>query len=214
MKKLIVSFVSAAALATVGMAAAGGSTAAYDNNSASNNNAAGIFVSGALGYGYVGYKKSDFFGAPTKLDRSGLAWNANVGYQFNQYVAVEGGYSQFGQGKASFPGGETYKTTLRGFGADVKGILPINDQFNVFAKAGAVDMHENTDQSGATIGKLTGSAWTPMLGLGTSYNINHNVALTLQDVYTFRTNFTKSGAKVNIPYTNDILAGVSYKFNV
>jgi len=212
MNKVVVMFVSAAALATVGMAAASNSMAASDQSSSSN--AAGVFISGSLGYGYAGYRNTDFFGAPTKVEKGALAWNANLGYQFNQYAAIEGGYSQFGEGKSSIPNVDTMKTNLRGFGFDVKGIMPVSNQFDLFAKAGAVDMHESVTSKGAIISKLTGSAWTPELGVGTAYNVNSNVALTLQDVYTFRTTFSRNGAKAPIPYTNDVLAGLSYKFNV
>lgn len=215
MKKLVVSFVGAAALATIGMAAAGGSTAAFDNNSGLNNNAAGIFVSGGLGYGNVFAKKSDYNPQPTSLKTGGLAWNTNVGYQFNQYLAVEAGYTSFGEAKATL-GSMSLTTSLGGFGADVKGIYPINSQFDVFAKAGAIDMHETLEgrDSGVTIGKVTGNAWTPMLGLGTSYNINNHVALNLQDVYAFRTNFKKNGATHSMFAANAVLLGASYKFNV
>src|SRR3989338_3235298 len=116
MRKVVVSFVSAAALATAGMAAAANSTGAYNNQS--TNNPAGIFVSGNLGYGYANYLSNDFRGL--SVNRGGFAWNANAGYQFNQYVALEAGYTQYGTA--------TVKTTpnvnihLAGFNAAVKGI--------------------------------------------------------------------------------------------
>lgn len=213
MKKVVVMLVSAAALATVGMAAASNSMAASDQSSSSN--ASGIFISGNLGYSDQGYKKSDFVSTPSKLDTTGFAWNANAGYQFNQYVAVEGGYTRFADTKATFTGLGTNTISLYGLGMDVKGILPVSSQFDLFAKVGAMRLSEKqTVQEGSATAKLTGNAWTPTLGLGTAFNVNSNVALTLQDAYTFKTDFKKSGVKVNMPATNAILAGVSYKFNV
>lgn len=223
MKTLVVSFVSAAALAAAGMAVADNSTVAYDNNSGSN--AAGIFISGNLGYGSIGVKKSDFNDpitgtAPTKFNNTGLAWAANLGYQFNQYVAVEAGYLDFGGDKATgtISGNPvTQKDTFGGFNIAVKGILPINRQFDLFGKAGLIDMHwHETDSSSTSLLNGAGSTnkLVPLLGIGAAYNINSNVALTLQDVYSFKSKFHKDGNPVTMPSANAILTGVSYKFNV
>lgn len=224
MKKVVVNIVSAAAL-TLGMAAATNGMAATSQNfsNQTSSNGAGIFVSGNLGYGTIGNSASDYntTGQPaaTSFNHDGLAWAANAGYQFNKYLAVEAGYISFGQSKAN-----TYNTssqavkatdTFGGFDAAVKGILPINNQFDVFAKAGAVDMHDDLDVTGAgTTTKATGHSWAPLLGIGTSYNINKNVALTAQDDYAFKTTYKYQGQNTRMPSGNAILAGVSYKFNV
>jgi len=217
MKKIVTMLVGAAALATVTAGMAASTTNSMDV-SQNDNSAAGLFVSGNLGYGKVDYKKSDFSTPPTTFDNSGLAWNANVGYQFNQYLAVEGGYTHFAQTKATV-NGVSLTSSLGGFGLNAKGILPINEQFNVFAKAGAIDLNETVEakEAGAS-DKVTGSSWTPELGLGASYNVNKNAALTLQGIHTFKTHFNTTvdglSARGTIPQANAILAGVSYKFAV
>lgn len=223
MKKLVVSMVSAAALATAGMAAANNGMAASDQSFSSGNNASGVFVSGDAGVGFVGLKKSDFNdpitnAAPTQFQTHGFAWAANLGYQFNKYLALEAGYMTFGKTKVNTTiGGIAANETdsFGGFDAAAKVIAPISSQFNLFAKAGAVDMHDDADLSvvGRTI-RAHGSTWVPMLGLGTSYNVSNNVALTVQDDYAFRTNYTHQGVKTFMPAANDVLAGLSYKFNV
>lgn len=216
MKKVVVMFVSAAALATLGMAAASNSMAASDNGS---NDSAGIFVSGNLGYSNADYEKADFLPTPVSLKTSGFAWNANVGYQFNRYIAIEGGYTQFADVKASMDDGVPASDTvsLGAFGLNVKGMLPIaNDRFDLFAKLGAMDMNEENTLAGSGLSKKqhAGSSWTPDLGVGAAYNVNKHIALSLQDVYTFKASFTKNQVKTSIPSTNSILAGVSYKFSV
>ncbi|OGT33968.1 MAG: hypothetical protein A3C44_07915 [Gammaproteobacteria bacterium RIFCSPHIGHO2_02_FULL_39_13] len=217
MKKLVVSIVSAAALATSGMAAAGGSTVAYDHHSDSNSNPAGIYVAGDLGYGTVNAVNSDYPVQPTSIKTGGFAWDANAGYQFNRYLAIEAGYISFGQAKANYGTTGTLTSALAGFDADVKGILPISNQFDLFAKAGAVDMHESLSGE-PQANKANGSAWTPMFGLGTSYNVNHNVALNLQDIYALKTSYSKTingvSGTVHVPAGNAVLAGVSYKFSL
>lgn len=218
MKKVVVMFVSAAALATVGMAAASNSMAASDNSNSSNDSA-GIFVSGNLGYSNAAYKKADFSPTPVSLKTGGFAWNANVGYQFNRYIAIEGGYTQFADVKASMNDGVQFSDTLAlgAFGVNVKGMLPIaNDRFDLFAKLGAMDMNEEETLAGSGLSRKirVGSSWTPDLGIGAAYNVNKHIALSLQDVYTLKTSFTKDQVKTSIPSTNSILAGVSYKFSV
>jgi opacity protein-like surface antigen len=200
MKKVVVGFVSAAALATVGMAAASNSMAA--STQSSNSNAAGVFVSGNLGYGKVDYRNT---GLAAKYLR-GFTWNANLGYQFNQYLAIEGGYTQFNSIKVT-AGALQSTQTIHGISLLAKAIYPINDQFNVFAKAGAMDLifKNSSNVVGATNARR--ERIVPEFGVGTSYNVSSNVALTLQGITTL-------AAKHNVPATYAAYAGVSYKFNV
>lgn len=223
MKKLVVSVVSAAALVTAGMAAANHSMAASDQSFSSNNNAAGVYVNGSVGVGIVDLKKSDFNdpitnAAPSKLSRYGFAWAANLGYQFNKYLALEAGYMTFGKAKANttiLGTPATVTNNFGGFDAAVKGIVPVSSQFNLYAKAGAVDMHDDADLSVANASsRAHGSTWVPMIGVGTSYNLTHNVALTVEDNYTFRTNYKHAGNSTFMPALNNVLAGVTYKFNM
>jgi len=228
MKKALVGLVGAAALATLttGMAAASSSMNA---DQSSSNNAAGIFISGNLGYGTVNNSKSDInytylLGAqPNTLHNTGFAWNANIGYQFNKNVAIEGGYTHFGEQKATWTNIGSDNISLSGFGVDAKFIIPVNDQFSVFAKGGAIDMHQKNQASGNLTGTVTGSAWTPEVGAGVAYNVTQNVALNLQDIYTLKTDYNKTvtpvgGVATNdqfiIPSTNSIFLGASYKFNM
>lgn len=225
MKKILVGLVSAVALATfaTGMAAASKNSMVADQSS---NDSAGVFISGNLGYGSVDQEKSDYAPVqPNSIDNSGVAWNINLGYQFNKNIAIEGGYTQFADTVAKFDNingtgiNGTNKTSLSGFGADAKLIFPVSDQFDLFAKGGAIDLHESQLAKVAGVSeKVTGSAWTPELGVGAAYNLTKNVSLSLQDIYTLKTHFTKTvnnvSTRVNIPSTNAVLVGASYKFNI
>lgn len=220
MKQLVVSIVSAAALATAGMAAANSGMDASDQDFSNNNNA-GIFLSGDVGAGFVGLKKSDYAVALHKFRDYGFAWAANLGYQFNKYLALEAGYMTFGQAKATATtAGATATRTDKfgGFDVAAKGIIPVSSQFNLFGKVGAVNMHDDVDVTaniaGSTL-KATGhtNTWVPMIGAGTAFNVSKNVALTVQDDYAFRTNYTYKGVKTFMPAANDVLAGMTYKFN-
>jgi hypothetical protein len=199
MKKLVVSFVSAAALASASIAMAGGMDNMAAPVQASNNSAAGIIISGNAGYGKVNYKN---VGIPTN-NLSGFAWNGNLGYQFNQYFAVESGYTNFHDITVGSQKVHTYGIDLL-----AKGIYPINSQFNVFAKAGAMNLYTKrvaNNLVGSNVSRIV-----PEFGIGTGYNLTHNLALTVQGIATFSTkthNFT-------MPATYAGYAGLSYKFNV
>jgi hypothetical protein len=79
-------------------------------------------------------KKADFDDSDTSMSLFG-------GYRFNDYFAVELGYTDLGEPEDgfSFDGGETAKLTgeLTGWTADLVGILPLGP-VDVFAKAGLV----------------------------------------------------------------------------
>ncbi|OGT35683.1 MAG: hypothetical protein A3F11_07190 [Gammaproteobacteria bacterium RIFCSPHIGHO2_12_FULL_37_14] len=220
MKKVIVGFVGATALAAFSVAMAGEMTniPASDQPS-SNNNDAGFFISGNLGYDKFDFAKPTT--APISQDsitNTGFAWNGNVGYQFNSYFALESGYTQFADVLANSPipgisSGMLAVENKDNYGIDLlaKGILPINQKFNVFAKAGVMRLH--TTQVTSRLGVFPDSSTTlasvryvPEFGVGASYNLTHNVALTLQGITTLKSNN-------NIPATYAGYAGLSYKFN-
>src|SRR3990167_109154 len=147
MKKVIVGFVGATALAAFSVAMAGGMTnTPASDQSLFNNNDAGFFISGNLGYDKFDFAKPT--ASPTAQDsitNTGFAWNGNVGYQFNSYFALESGYTQFADVNANSPiaGGTLAVMNKDNYGIDLlaKGILPINQKFNVFAKAGMMRLH-------------------------------------------------------------------------
>lgn len=205
MKKVVVGFVSAAALATitVGMAAGTDSMAASNQFS---SNPANVYIDGNLGYGKFDAKNT---GLPAK-DLRGFTWGADLGYQFNQYAAIEAGYTQFHELKG-VANGTSGNATLKGVDLMAKGIMPINDQFNVFAKAGAMDLFLKTNPSGRPSVKYSRVA--PAFGLGTAYNVTQNVALTLQGITTLAMKGPHAGT-FTMPATYAAYAGLSYKFNV
>lgn len=226
MKKVLVGFVSAMALASVSMTMAGEMTST-DSSSDAGISTSGVFMSGNLGVGMVDLKKSEFNNpttgaAPSKFRRYGFAWSANLGYMFNQYVGLEAGYQTFGESKAhmsvtSAGTPVTVTDSLNGFDAAVKGVLPVNNTFDVFAKAGVIDMHlDPTLSVGAESVSRTKhvSTWMPMIGAGVAYNVNSNVAVTAQDDYAFRTRFKDHGVETHMPAANDVLAGVTYTFDI
>ena len=206
MKKVIVSLVSAAALATVGMAAASNSMAASDQSfSSSPSTSSGVYVNANLGYGKVNTQKP----AGKNVGNTAFSWNGNLGYQFARYFAIETGYTMFPNVTSSFPGFNSKEKT---YGIDLlaKGILPINSQFDVFAKAGAMYIHSNFTTSSAP--STSGHTYVPEFAAGTDYYVTKNVDVSLEGVATLG---VKSGTHtMSMPQTYAAYAGLGYKFSV
>lgn len=149
-------------------------------------NTAGFFVSGNLGYGKVDIKNSTI---PAR-DLRGFTWNMNGGYQFCRYVAAEMGYTKFH---------DAANTETSGWNLIAKGIYPLRDQFDIFGKAGLMRLSFK-DTTGASRDKVV-----PQFGLGGSYNINANIALSVQGLTTL-------AGENNLPATYGAYAGASYRF--
>lgn len=202
MKKAIVSLVSAAALATVGMAAASNSMAASDQSFSSNPS--GIFISGNAGYGQFRVARP---ANANGYNNKGFAWNGNVGYQFNKYLAIESGFTKFANVKVN--GGTTSAPVQNTYGIDLlaKGILPINSQFDLFAKAGAMRLSSKTTSLAEV------NRYVPEFGIGTSYAATRHVSVTVQGITTLAVKGSGTNA-ITMPATYAAYAGLSYKFNV
>lgn len=143
----------------------------------------GAYVGADLGYGVLHQSVS---GVDNSKD-SGLAGRAFAGWQFNQYLATELGWSKFTNAtfKESSPFASA-KATLKTDAVDVvaKGILPVADSFNLYAKAGAAYVMSRADVSASIFG-FTGKAdveekkWFPTFGAGATYDFTPNVAADL-----------------------------------
>lgn len=147
-------------------------------------------------YGFADLGKGKIADACTGLTAgqtcsdSGTAFRFGGGYQLNQNLAIEAGYTNVSEASkftdTSSPGvtvSATAKVTAFQLGG--VGILPLNEQFSVFAKAGLA--HATTDISGTVTGlpgvtypssssKNNNFSW----GLGAQYNLNNKLAVRAQ----------------------------------
>lgn len=79
---------------------------------------------------------------------SATAWFLDFGYRFNDYFALEGGYTDFGSANSTFTttspnASYAVDTKVRGEALNALGILPVGDKFALFAKAGL--LHYKSD---------------------------------------------------------------------
>ena len=221
MKKRFKNLAYASIVTIFGCAILENAVAAAQNGAVNASTSAhrGIYIDGNGGWGYINVNSNSYVdpltGAPaTSVTNNSFAWSADAGYQFNKNIGIEAGYISFGTSRAN----TTYssmKDTFGGFDAMLKGILPVNDRCGFLIKIGAADIN---DDGSATVGSVSGqgngSAWTPLLGLGTFYEFTRGFTVNLQDIYSVKTNYTKDNLNLAIPDLNALMLGLSYKFSV
>ncbi len=212
MNKVFVALAGASALVVSTAGLAGGPTTAAN---APVDHSAGFYVNGNAGYGHV--DTPNIVDKDLKFSRNSFAWSGNVGYQFNPYIAVEAGYMALPYTKAKSKSFDTVNlatnSTVKGktdaITVAAKGIYPINQQVDLFGKAGLAYLSRTAVvnvNGNVTSTKIKGNHITPLFGLGVDYNLTQNWAVNVQGVTTL-----KSGD--GFPATYTALAGLTYKFS-
>jgi OmpA-OmpF porin, OOP family len=99
----------------------------------------------------------------------------NVGAMFNKYFGAELNYTDFGKAKEKDTGGNL-KVGTTAFGLNLKGVLPIADQFNAYAKVGfasgtaAVEGQSSTSGDGFAYAVGFGYDIDKAMGVSLEYN--------------------------------------------
>lgn len=145
-------------------------------------------------------------------DDTDTAWKAFVGYRFHRNFAAEIGYVDLGKATGSFGGGAaTVESKAKGLTLDVLGILPVANNFDLFAKVGTIDAKVETSASNAFGGFAAASdtSWKANYGIGAAYNFNHSWAIRAE-----YERFNNLGDNATTGESNVDLASVSavYKF--
>ncbi|MHB8987475.1 MAG: OmpA family protein [Desulfobulbia bacterium] len=122
-------------------------------------------------------------------DNRDLGFKLFGGYQFNKYLALEGGY--FDLGKFDFtatglpPGTLSGNIKVKGVNLDLVGILPITEKFSAFGRVGA--NYAKVEDSFVGGGSLTVRNPNPTkrdtnykLGLGLQYAFNDALAMRVE----------------------------------
>jgi OOP family OmpA-OmpF porin len=138
----------------------------------------------------------DATGSESK-DETDTAWRLAIGYQFNPYLAVEGGYVDFGRFKqeatitAPVSGSFSGDIEARGWFIDAVGTYPLGAKVSVLGRVGTV--RSTTKTSFSTGGGLSGalaaagidsspsaSEWNWRYGLGLQFDFTRSLALRLE----------------------------------
>ena len=98
----------------------------------------GFYLGGSLGYGVIDVKGENSDLGEIEFDEGDLGYKLFAGYRFLPFLAVEGGYVDFGNPSSDFSFDDGILNTeigLNGWNLAAVGILPLTI-FDVYAKVG------------------------------------------------------------------------------
>ena len=187
MKNIFMGILSATALAASTIAMAGGpdnmATPAPAVAPASTNNFMsalnGLYVGTDLGYAIT----PNEFTSASNLTNDGFTFAFHAGYNFNQYLALEAGYTRLPKVGYNDTAGNFIGTDNNDvYSFVVKGTYPVINKLNVFAKAGYA--LSNSDSVTAVINGTTSSAGqvysNPTVSGGIEYRVMPHVGVNVQ----------------------------------
>jgi len=124
-------------------------------------------------------------GASSSNDRSDTSLGFNVGYLVNRNFAIEGAYTRLGEfdysAAASSPAADTITGKYKAHALSLSGvgILPLQQNWSVYGKAGLARTKTDLEASSATgavaVGNSSDSRTGLLIGAGAMYDISRNV---------------------------------------
>jgi OOP family OmpA-OmpF porin len=106
------------------------------------------------------------------LDGSKASVGGFVGYSFNENYAVEAAYRHLGTWTISNVDLKATQTAL-----SLVGTLPLNQQFNIFARVGYNRVNAEASYQGVSVNESNNGSF---YGFGVGYNFSTNVAARLE----------------------------------
>lgn len=162
--------------------------------------APGFYVGGQLGWSKVGNDMPGY----VNNDNTGIGGRLFAAYQIDQNWAAELGYTKFAKTKVSALNTTVYTLKTDAFDVVGKGIIPLDNGFNVFGKLGMAYTKAKLDVPLAGFSD-SDAKWRPTYGAGVGYDFNQNVTA---DISWMR--IQNSSALIKNP--DLISAGVGYHF--
>jgi len=126
------------------------------------------------GGAYVGVSVGNASPEDSAFD-SAVGWKAFAGYGINNNLAVEGGYTSFGEMDGPTIQGFSTSVEPTGFELAAVGRYPINDQFSLFGKLGFLAWDFEVNVAGLSAGSTTGT--DIFFGVGGEYNLSGNLGV-------------------------------------
>jgi len=154
----------------------------------------------------------------TWLDEDFSSIMLQAGYDFNQYVGIEGRYwfgldSDSTLGRGDLGGNINADVTVDAWGVYVKPMYPVSDAFTVYALLGyaGADIEIDANNFTYTTDSVDGFSW----GIGAEYRFTDAVGLFVDyvSVYDDDEDFIVNGGDVNTEATiTSFNLGVNYRF--
>ena len=171
-----------------------------------NAQAAGGYVGVGVGQSHIDFDDSGL-NAVTRDDKD-TAYKVFGGFQFNKNFAAELGYVDFGklQNVYNVNGSRVNFTgDVDGFYLAAVGMLPLSEQFSVFAKLGVTTNHSSATASASGVSSsASGSKSSAVIGIGAEYSFNKNISVAAE-----YEDFGKAADDVKL---NLLSASLRYKF--
>jgi OOP family OmpA-OmpF porin len=188
-----------------------------------------FYAGGSVGRSDIsldGDKRSDQFldlgfeSATTKIDDKDTAYRIFGGYQLHRYFAVEAAYVDLG--RVSFDttvvpqGTLDGRTRIKGFELSAVGMLPLNDDFSLFARVGAFSADTKTSYvSSGSVELVTGAerqkerSTKLSYGAGATYKLTEHLDLRGEYARYTKLGNERTGGETD---ANVVSIGVSYRF--
>lgn len=161
----------------------------------------GVYVGG--NYGYLRVDGDDEF------DDDKDVWQGVIGYRFNQYFALEGGYIDFGD-----YGNDLANASTDGYTAAIKGMIPIADRIALYGKLGQI-WSETEYQAGTIMSEDDDDSL--FVGGGISFAVTSNLLINAEYVvYDTELNAEQAADDIDdVNFETDLKQaslGVEYRF--
>lgn len=159
---------------------------------------AGWYIGGSLGQSKAdiasqeivsGLLGSGFSTSSIEIDDKDIGYKVFGGYQFNRYLALEGGFFDLGQfdfSTVTIPAGTLNGTMkIRGLNLDLVGYIPMGDKWSAFGRVGAAyaETKDSFSGSGAVVvgnDSLDERETNAKIGLGLQYAVSRALALRVE----------------------------------
>jgi OOP family OmpA-OmpF porin len=131
-------------------------------------------------YGGLSFGQSsadvDCSGLP-QCDDSDTAWRILGGYRFNRNLAVELGYTDFGEVSAGDGGANNVTAEATAFELVAVGSLPLSNEFSVYGKIGMFRWDVDATGTGVFAGSESDSGTDVTFGVGVQYDFTRQLGL-------------------------------------
>lgn len=176
----------------------------------------GTYLEGELGYGVRDWGNTQVFtGTSTQNQDGGFSAGFDVGYQFNEFISLEGGWLYFPQFSETALG---VSDTLTGWAAygGLKFTIPLIQDLFIFSKIAAA-YNQWSGSNNVVVNAVNYSGdnnyWAPLFGFGLQYYFNQNISINAEYIFV-NGNEAQTTAQGRTPNENLFLAGLGYKFAI
>ena len=135
----------------------------------------GFFVAASVGSAELSESFDGF-----DVDTDSTAYRITVGWRFNDYIAVDAGYHNFGRFDQTFDvAGTPTSVSLKADGFTLGGVgsLPLNDRVSLFARAGAFFWDGDAEINSLTV--ATPEDINIYFGVGARFGLTERLSATV-----------------------------------